>query len=388
MLSLCWIISLACQAQAAGRFEGPYHVEAAPARRVRATISESFRFPGLTAAGWGVVAGMPPAYGGQREGSAWLRVPGHPEAAVGPAEEAGPRRQAVLAARWAPADPVEAQAVAVEVVYELTLLRRRLVAGAPDRPVPPLGDGERAASLHSGGLIVHEDPGFHRWLLAHQLRRGQGERDLDFAWRVLRAMGTSLSYRWQPGADPRPPVVCARGWGECGALSFVFVAALRANGIPARALPGRIARSSAAGKDFDSRTFHVRAEFHADGVGWVPVEPAGALAARGRDVSAWFGRDRGDLIALHFDDVIVNGVPQVLQLAVPTTTAAEGTGAGLRVTDAIRIEELTPTPDRPSHGRKPAARPGRGRGGSRPGSTHSARALAEPEPGAVPGRRP
>jgi transglutaminase-like putative cysteine protease len=72
---------------------------------------------------------------------------------------------------------------------------------------------------------------------------------------------------------------------------------MRASGIPARALYGRyIKDSDKYWKDDD--TIHVRAEFFAEDVGWVPVDVA---AATGNNPDNYFGQDSGDLLVLHFD---------------------------------------------------------------------------------------
>jgi hypothetical protein len=83
---------------------------------------------------------------------------------------------------------------------------------------------------------------------------------------------------------------------------MLFVAALRANEVPARTLWGRWAKP----QEGDYGQWHVKAEFFAEGIGWVPVEMAGALAWSGVDLDDLFGRDEGDFITLHIDtDLLV-----------------------------------------------------------------------------------
>jgi len=68
--------------------------------------------------------------------------------------------------------------------------------------------------------------------------------------------------------------------GKCADVSAVFVALLRAAGIPAREVFGiRAAKSNYANaygvKSADITTAqHCRAEFYIDGIGWVPADPA------------------------------------------------------------------------------------------------------------------
>ena len=67
--------------------------------------------------------------------------------------------------------------------------------------------------------------------------------------------------------------------GKCADLNALFVGLARAAGIPAREVFGlRVAESKefkSLGRSGDvTRAQHCRAEFHADGRGWVPVDPA------------------------------------------------------------------------------------------------------------------
>jgi transglutaminase-like putative cysteine protease len=68
--------------------------------------------------------------------------------------------------------------------------------------------------------------------------------------------------------------------GKCADLNALFVALARASGVPARDVYGvRVADSArgykSLGKSGDvTKAQHCRAEFYAQGVGWVPVDPA------------------------------------------------------------------------------------------------------------------
>ncbi len=68
--------------------------------------------------------------------------------------------------------------------------------------------------------------------------------------------------------------------GKCADLNALFVGLVRAAGVPARDVYGiRVADSArgykSLGKSGDiTRAQHCRAEFHAQGIGWIPVDPA------------------------------------------------------------------------------------------------------------------
>jgi transglutaminase-like putative cysteine protease len=96
--------------------------------------------------------------------------------------------------------------------------------------------------------------------------------------------------------------VCKAGKSDCGGLSELMVTILRGNDIPARTLVGRWALSSKS-KDLVGKLpyyqTHVKAEFFAAGVGWVPVDVSSALQDEKGDGLSCFGRDPGDFLTMH-----------------------------------------------------------------------------------------
>ena len=101
-------------------------------------------------------------------------------------------------------------------------------------------------------------------------------------------------YQWIVDNTFRDPKTRGCGWGDiksmleagnlggkCGDLNAMFVGLCRAVGVPARDVYGlRVApsahnyRSLGVGSPNVTRAQHCRAEFFAQGVGWVPVDPA------------------------------------------------------------------------------------------------------------------
>ncbi len=101
-------------------------------------------------------------------------------------------------------------------------------------------------------------------------------------------------YEWVVENTFRDPKVRGCGWGDiksmletrnfggkCGDLNALFVGLARSVGVPARDVYGlRIApsthgyRSLGVGTPVVTRAQHCRAEFYAEGRGWVPVDPA------------------------------------------------------------------------------------------------------------------
>jgi transglutaminase-like putative cysteine protease len=101
-------------------------------------------------------------------------------------------------------------------------------------------------------------------------------------------------YEWVVDNTFRDPKVRGCGWGDiktmletrnfggkCGDLNAMFVGLARSVGIPARDVYGvRVARSQhgyaslGVGTENVTRAQHCRAEFYAQGRGWIPVDPA------------------------------------------------------------------------------------------------------------------
>jgi transglutaminase-like putative cysteine protease len=92
-------------------------------------------------------------------------------------------------------------------------------------------------------------------------------------------------------------------------MATLFVAALRAQGVPARVLAGRWAKSAVRGERVGALPYfqgHVKAEFFAQGVGWVPADLSSAVVHdRSPEKLRYFGSDRGDFLTLHVDTDLV-----------------------------------------------------------------------------------
>ena len=106
----------------------------------------------------------------------------------------------------------------------------------------------------------------------------------------METMVRTHTYRFELMSDRSASAVCKAGWSDCGGLATVYVSILRANGIPARCLSGRNLKPDGT---------HVRLDFYAEGVGWVPGDPSQAIARHSAD--AGFGREPTDMVIMHFD---------------------------------------------------------------------------------------
>ncbi len=184
----------------------------------------------------------------------------------------------------------------------VALRSRTLGEGVGTDPVAPLPAGDRAAALGATSIIDWSGEKFQRALDDHGLRPRDGEHVLAFARRVLHAV-RSLKYGYSAELDRCASGVLTTGVSDCGGLGAAVVATLRAAGIPARLLVGRWAKSADPNEKLEGlpyRQWHVKLEFHLDGIGWIPCDAAVGM----RDPSAWFGVQNADFITMHIDPVV------------------------------------------------------------------------------------
>ena len=279
--------------------EGPrYALVTTAAKRVRGALTVLYRAPKLEATEWAIYAARPPELPGQ------LGV----RAAITPrgvaAREMGEEGRALLATRVVVDTPRRRTELEVRVDYEATLLARKLVPLAEGEPPPrvaPLDPKERRLASASGHQFDFKSRPFQEWLDAHKLRREAGEGDVDLARRIFLEVKKSLPLGGDKPERFASRIVEADKTDGAG-LVIVLVAALRADDIPARLLAGRRAESSGV-EPLSRRPYdplHIRAEFYARGVGWVPADIISAVA---RDETPeglrYFGTDEGDFLAFH-----------------------------------------------------------------------------------------
>jgi transglutaminase-like putative cysteine protease len=222
-----------------------------------------------------------------------------------------PARRPMVMTRVSVADPQPPQRVEAEVIYRATLLARRmtpLMPGQRVEPAPPLAPAARELYLAETPTLDFQASDFQTWLDNHSLRRRKEESDIDFARRAFTSM-IDL-YAFENGQPNRPvSAACLSPKADCDGLGVVFVAAMRANGVPARLLFGIPAVQSLKPNPRGGIEGHAFAEFFAEGVGWTPVEIGSALQhARETNPQQWFGFDPGRLMVQHVD----------CDLAIPT----------------------------------------------------------------------
>lgn len=316
----CVVLSLCCLLTLSGRLaaedmpdqdtklqslaldlDGPLHIETQPRQRVHVEINSTVVIPEREVTVWGAVMGFPVDGCGQFQIQGRMVALDRNGAEAVLEHEPGGIHQPLLVIKY-PAYQGE-QSGRFLATYDLSMSNRKLVAGKPAISVRPLSDEVRAWSLRSNKFTNFDEPHFQTWIKEHDLVRSSGERDVKFAYRALGILGKLLKYGTAGPQDACS--VISQGGSECGGLSNTYVAVLRANGIPARLIPGRWLgkakpeMDSTGALDFDRTTIHCKSEFYATGIGWVPVM---AVPTGGASTESSFGIDNGDFLALSFDD--------------------------------------------------------------------------------------
>jgi transglutaminase-like putative cysteine protease len=333
-----------------------YKLTIAPARSIHGVYSYEVSLPHVRATDWEVFTPRPPELPGQTGMRARLSPGGEP------ATDVGPKHRPLLVAHIPADSPARVRAVSVRAEYWGTLLARHLARRWPGEsiePPQPLAPQDRAAALARGGSYDVDSPAFRKWLADHRLSRGPREGQIEYARRVFLAIKRSFSYEYDETMDRHASRTCASGRSDCGGMAVVFAAALRAHDIPARVLVGRWARSAEAGARLGKSGYyqsHVKAEFYADGVGWVPVDPSMAVVYdRDPDGLRYFGRDEGDFLTLHVDPDLVLGTlrfgPQSIFCSngpLPFWVSGSGSTDSPKVREDWQVEERRPDRSRPT----------------------------------------
>lgn len=275
-----------------------YILKSSETKRIEAELTYEIKMPKLQVREWIVYAPQAPELPGQ------IRVRTTLEPGGKPSFELSPERRPMMMTRIAGQNGRENEII-VHVKYQVTLLSRELAPLRKGRAGPamtPLSEKDWQNNLEIGGEFDWKSEPVQRWVREHRLQRNKEESDIDFARRVFVAIRRSLTYEWKSEMNRHASAVCKAGKSDCGGLSMLLVTILRGNDIPARTLVGRWAQSSKPKElvgDLPYYQTHVKAEFFASGVGWVPVDVTTGLLEKKGDGLRCFGNDPGDFLVMH-----------------------------------------------------------------------------------------
>lgn len=200
-------------------------------------------------------------------------------------------------------------------------------------PLPPPTLARPAGFDGATESIDWKSDSFQRWLDAHGLRRGKDERGVRFARRVYDFLLSHGAYSYPPSGGWTASGASRRLRTDCGGFSLVFVAACRANHVPARLLVGQWLKVRGRALT-GGRQAHVISEFWDAGLGWIPVDLSSTLMHVGGR-SDYFGREAGYFFAWHVDTDFHFDVPgrangHVQWIENPAPWFANGEGGGSR----------------------------------------------------------
>lgn len=325
-----------------------YKIVAADHQTIDAKITQTVKTTNFVVTRWVASVPEPPELPGQTN----VKVTVSPQAKT--VTEAGPLARKLRFVDVPVAFTAPGATLTVELGVKATLRSRKLV---------PLADGEAAPKVASltaaetryytspGPTVDFEHPAVKGWVGRKGLKLGKGEDPVALAARVMDALRADFNYSYTRGRF-KASEAAAEPTSDVGGLSYLFVSAMRANKVPARPLCGRLAlprKAESKPGEFEHDWFHVRAEFYAAGVGWVPVNP-GAAVLTTVPVRDLVGADAGDFLALHADVDVRLPVPTrprvVSSLSRGVSTDAFGRGEFDGVEQPLGWE-LTSTPAGP-----------------------------------------
>lgn len=297
--------TLLAAAGAAAADEPPgYVLQAKPVRRIEGVDTFEVAWPNFKAKEWVVGQTALPELPSQKKVSTKLSLDGTA------GTELSPLKRPIILAKVTVKDKKEQTRLHYTATYQATLLERKLVPLAKGKQPPkvdPLTDAERKWYLAPTTTFYdYETKAFRDWLDKHELHIKPRETEVDFARRSFLVIYDSFGYEIH--TDIRSAsAVCKAGKSQCGGLSTLFVAIMRANGVPARSLVGLWAEppKGAQPKGNTADPHHTRAEFFAAGIGWVPVDPSVAIywhkGKRETALSQDFGYDAGNFLVTQIE---------------------------------------------------------------------------------------
>ncbi len=300
MIAGLLVISFTAFLIPAAESSAKYVLNSSDTRRIEGVLTYEITMPKLFAQEWIICAAKAPELPGQIRVNTTLEPNGKS------AFELSPERRPIMMARVSAQDG-RAQHIMIHVKYQAILRSRELAPWKEGKSAPAvtaLSEKTRETALTLGGDFDWKAEAVQKWVREHQLERNKGESDVDFARRVFVAIKRNFKYEYKTEMNRHASAVCKAGKSDCGGLSQLFVTVLRGNDIPARTLVGRWAQSSKPEEMVGGLAYyetHVKAEFFAAGVGWVPADVATGMQDKNGDGLRCFGHDPGDFLTMHVD---------------------------------------------------------------------------------------
>ena len=283
------------------------HLEYRPTGSVRGMLTDTLTIPATFQSDtWTAYASYPPNCDSQNGADADLAVKGDESLHGHLIRERSQLQRAVLFLHFRPQNGAFDHQLTIVTRYGANLYSRDLVEGPPPVAIRMLSGSERLAALVSSEWLDWRSPAFQNWLNQTRLRKSPKESDIQFAWRAFLHIRASSRYWYEESQNRSISKLVAEQRTDCGGLCGLLVGTLRANQIPARMLFGKWAENEKEGENTIERSKnHVKAEFYARSVGWVPVEMSAAVLDKSAPGLVYFGHSAGNFITLHIDPDLI-----------------------------------------------------------------------------------
>ena len=282
--------------------EPAFVLETAKSKTIKTVYEFEIHLPNLAVEEWILFAAQAPNLPSQTVTKTVLSHDGEP------ARDHGPRNHAILRARVPATNETLKHTVSARIAVNAALYSRHLAPRKRGQTYPDVtepSEAELERSTAETELLNFSDEKFQTWLRDEKLHRKRKEQNLDFARRTFLAITQSYEYDYAAKMDRQASHLCEANKTDCGGMCVLFIAALRANDVPARLLCGRWAKSSKPGAELNGVAYnqqHVKAEFFAERIGWVPVDLSSAVLHDESDEGLqYFGHDCGDFLTIHVD---------------------------------------------------------------------------------------
>ena len=268
-----------------------YKLVYTPARDITDTYSETWTVTGQTVTGWTYYQLSPPTMPRQH-----LTMTMAPNGHTGTTQ--GNMRRPLV---YSKTSGNSTQYTNTQT-YKGTLYATDLVPLAAREPKPrvaALSSADRAFYTQATSSLDFNSPLMKRWIGSNGLTRKSGESELDFGLRVFAAMRKTLKYNLSHPAQSKASDVVRDRVGVCGGLGWVFAAAMRAGGVPARALSLYKTDQNYDGGGSDEG--HCNNDFYCTGIGWVPTDLVGGVCeTHDQDALKYYAHDDGSCL-VNFD---------------------------------------------------------------------------------------
>lgn len=282
------------------------HMQKAPAKSYTGTLRFKVEGPSVEALQWVVFNPAPPDTDFQQFKGMTISIDKSKESGQY-VKEQSPEHRYIFRSLVSANESSLINKLSMRTTYSLAIAPGQLASGVSAVTVAPLSDRQQALYTAASETINYRSADFQNWISSKGLVKRVNEGDMDFAWRAFAAIRRQFDYNYDREQDRHISKLCSASATDCGGVSWMLVGVLRANGIPARSVVGRWLKNDPSPDNSENGygQVHVKSEFFAKNVGWVPVEMSGAISDKFGDPLAYFGRFNGDFVVFHIDSDLV-----------------------------------------------------------------------------------